>query len=152
MLILSKGNKMKKMFFLCVMSLLLCSISHASDNADIAIEVRADDQFIGVIGKAMYTGKAIEVVTFDKSVGREETISPYAYIYEILDKESKKDGAYFIKCRNQLGVKFTGSLDLTDSLHPKISLISSNGILLVSISEEGREMKKEYLPSMYLGK
>lgn len=142
---------MKKLFFFCVAAWLTCSIGSAAENIDMAIEVRADGQFTGIIGKATYTGKAIEVVTFGKSIGREEIVLPSAYVYEILEKKIQKDGVYNIKCQNQLGIKFSGIMDLTDFIHPKISLKSSSGILLASISSEGTEMRKAYLPLMYLG-
>lgn len=142
---------MKKLFFFYLICWLASSISHASENVDMAIEVRADGQFTGIIGKATYTGKAIEIVTFGKSIGRDDSVLPSAYVYEILEKKTQKDGVYNIKCQNQLGIKFSGVMDLADFLHPKISLKSSNGILLVSISAEGTEMKKTHLPSMYLG-
>ncbi|MBI5187119.1 MAG: hypothetical protein HZA01_15535 [Nitrospinae bacterium] len=142
---------MKKLFFFCAAAWLTCSISSAAENIDMAIEIRADDQFTGIIGKATYTGKAIEVVTFGKSIGREDSVLPSAYVYEILEKKTQKDGIYNVKCQNQLGIKFSGVMDLADFLHPKISLKSPSGILLVSISPEGTEMKKAYLPSMYLG-
>ena len=115
----------------------------------IAIEFRESGKFTGIIGKAYVTEKAIEVVTFAEQNGQ---VIPFAFIEVLLRKESKIDGVYSIKCRNQLGVVSTGTIDLRDRLNPKITLTTDNGITLTNISDDGRKMQKEFLPRVDLGR
>ena len=115
----------------------------------IAIEFQEHGKFTGVIGKAYVTEKAVEVVTFAEQSGQ---VIPFAFIDVILEKESKMDGVYNIKCRNQLGVVSTGTIDLRDKLKPKIVLTTDKGITVTNISDGGRKMKKEFLPKVDLGR
>jgi hypothetical protein len=117
-------------------------------SGSIAIEFQEQGKFMGVIGKAYITEQSVEVVTFAERNGE---IVPFAFIYGILEKESKSDDVYDIKCRNQLGVVSTGTIDLRDRLKPKISLTTDKGITLTNISDSGKKMKKEFLPSVDLG-
>jgi hypothetical protein len=115
----------------------------------IAIEFQENGKFTGVIGKAYVTEAAVEVVTFAQRSGE---VVPFAFIYAILEKESKSDDVYNIKCRNQLGVVSTGFIDLRDKLKPKIALTTDKGITLTNISDGGRKMEKEFLPRVDLGR
>ena len=132
--------------FICVMH----STAFAADiSGSIAFEFQENGKFTGVIGKAYVSEKAVEVVTFADQNG---TVVPFAFIYTILEKETKTDGVYNIKCRNQLGVTSVGTIDLRDRANPKITLKSDKGITLTNISDSGRKMKEEFLPKVDLGK
>ncbi len=133
--------------------LFICSLSStgfaAGLSGSIAIELQEQGRFTGVIGKAYITEQSVEVVTFAERNGE---VVPFAFIDVILGKESKSDGVYNIKCRNQLGVVSTGTIDLRDRLNPKIALTTDKGITLTNISDGGRKMKKEFLPRVDLGR
>ena len=132
--------------FICAMS----STGFAAGlSGSIAIELQEQGKFTGVIGKAYITEQAVEVVTFVEQNGE---VVPFAFIYVILEKENKLDGIYSIKCRNQLGVVSTGTIDLRNRLKPKIALTTDKGITLTNISDGGRKMKKEFLPRVDLGR
>ena len=140
---------MKKVFiclFICAMS----STGFAATLSEsIAIEFQEHGKFMGIIGKAYVTEKAVEVVTFAEQNG---VVIPFAFIDTILEKESKTEGVYNVKCRNQLGVLSTGTIDLHDRLNPKIILTTDKGITVTNISDVGRKMKKEFMPKVDLGK
>src|SRR3972149_7128709 len=140
---------MKKIFlclFICVMS----STSFAASlPQSIAFEFQENGKFTGIIGKAYVTETAVEVVTFAEQSGE---VVPFAFIYTILEKRSQIEGIYNIKCRNQLGVVSTGTIDMHDPLNPKIILTSDKGTTLTNISDGGRKMKKEFLPKVDLGR
>lgn len=140
---------MKKLLiclFICAMS----STGFAAGlSGSIAIELQEQGKFTGVIGKAYITEQSVEVVTFAEQNGE---VVPFAFIYGILEKENKSDDVYNIKCRNQLGVVSTGTIDLRDRLNPKIALTTDEGITLTNISGGGRKMKKEFLPRVDLGR
>jgi len=118
-------------------------------SGSIAIELQEQGKFTGVIGKAYITEQSVEVVTFAERNGE---VVPFAFIYGILEKESKLDDVYNIKCRNQLGVVSTGTIDLRDRMKPKIALTTDKGITLTNISDGGRKMKNEFLSRVDLGR
>lgn len=118
----------------------------------IAVEFRENDKFINIIGKVFYTGDTLEMVTFAEIEGLNGAVSPYAFIYKIIEKESVKENLYHIKCQNQLGVIASGTLDLTNYANPKITLITNRGMIITNISEEGKKFKKKYLPKIDIGK
>lgn len=131
--------------FICAMS----STGFATGlSGSIAIELQEQGKFTGVIGKAYITEQSVEVVTFAERNGE---VVPFAFIYSILEKETKSDDIYNIKCRNQLGVVFIGTIDLRDTMKPKIALTTDKGITLTNISDGGRKMKKEFLTKIDLG-
>lgn len=132
--------------FICALSS-TCFAENLSES--IAFESQEHGKFTGVIGKAYVTDNAIEIVTFAE---RDDEVVPFAFIETILEKESKIESVYNIKCRNQLGVMSTGTIDLRDRLKPKIALISDKGISLTNISNSGRKMKKRFLPRVDLGR
>jgi len=133
--------------------LVVCAMSSLGFAAvlpeSIAIEFQERGKFTGIIGKAYITEKAIEVVTFAEQKG---TVIPYAFIYTILEKESKTDRFYKVKCSNQLGVVSMGTIDLRDRSHPRITLTSDKGITITNIADDGGKMKSEFLPKVDLGK
>jgi len=118
-------------------------------SGSIAIELQEQGKFTGVIGKAYITEQSVELVTFAERNGE---VVPFAFLCGIFEKESKSDDVYNIKCRNQLGVVFTGTIDLRDRLKLKIALTTDKGITLTNISYGGRKMKKEFLPRVDLGR
>ena len=144
------GEKNMKKVFVC---LFICAMSStgfaAALSESIAIEFQEHGKFTGIIGKAYVTEKAVEVVTFAEQNG---VVIPFAFIDTILEKESKTEGVYNVKCRNQLGVLSTGTIDLHDRLNPKIILTTDKGITVTNISNVGRKMKKEFMPKVDLGK
>lgn len=121
----------------------------ASLPQSIAFEFQEHGKFTGIIGKAYVTETAVEVVTFAQQSGE---VVPFAFIYTIFEKRSQTEGIYYIKCRNQLGVVSTGTIDVRDPLNPKVTLTSDKGITLTNISDGGRKMKKEFLPRVDLGR
>ena len=133
--------------------LFICAMSStgfpAGLSGSVAIELQEQGKFTGVIGKAYITEQSVEVVIFAEQNGE---VVPFAFIYDILEKENKSDDVYNIKCRNQLGVVSTGTIDLRDRLNPKIALTTDKGITLTNISGGGRKMKKEFLPRVDLGR
>jgi hypothetical protein len=139
-----------KKILLC---LFICQMSStgfaASLPQSIAFEFQEHGKFTGIIGKAYVTETAVEVVTFAQQSGE---VVPFAFIYTILEKRSQVEGTYNIKCRNQLGVVSTGTIDVRDPLNPKVTLTSDKGITLTNISDNGRKMKKEFLPRVDLGR
>jgi len=118
-------------------------------SGSIAIELQEQGKFTGIIGKAHITETAVEIVTFAVKSGE---VVPFAFIYTILEKRSQIEALYSIKCRNQLGVISTGTIDIRDPLKPKMTLTSDKGITITNISNGGRKMKKEFLPKVDLGK
>ncbi len=135
---------------ICVFICALSSTGFAAAlSGSIAIEFQEHGKFTGVIGKAFVTEKAVEVVTFAEQRG---VVIPFAFIYAILEKESKIDSIYNIKCQNQLGVVSTGVIDLSDRVKPKIVLTTDKGITLTNISDGGRKMKRDFLPTVDLGR
>jgi hypothetical protein len=142
---------MMKRILLClfVVFVIPTTVLSASLPQTVAFEFQEHGKFTGVIGKAYITEAAIEIVTFAES---NEEIVPFAFIDTILEKQTKTDGLYSVKCRNQLGVISTGTIDIRDQLKPKITLTSDKGIALTGISEAGRRMKAKFLPKMNLGK
>jgi len=136
--------------FICLFICMMSSTGFAASLSEsIAFEFQEHGKFTGVIGKAYLTDNAVEIVTFAEQSGE---VVPFAFIYTILEKESKTEDVYNIKCRNQLGVVSTGTIDLRDRLKPKITLTTDKGIILTNISDSGRRMKKEFLPRVDLGK
>jgi hypothetical protein len=133
--------------------LFMCAISStglaASLPQSIAIEFQEQGKFTGIIGKAHVTETAVEIVTFAEKSGE---VVPFAFIDTVLENRSQIDGFYNLKCRNQLGVVSTGTIDVRDPLKPKIKLTSENGITITNISDRGRKMKKQFLPKVDLGK
>lgn len=140
---------MKKVF-ICLFICAMPSTGFAAALSEsIAIEFQEHGKFTGIIGKAYVTEKAVEVVTF---VVQNGVVIPFAFIDTILEKENKTEGVYNVKCRNQLGVLSTGTIDLHDRLNPKIILTTDKGITVTNISNVGRKMKKEFMPKVDLGK
>jgi hypothetical protein len=140
---------MKKILFCLFICVIPSTLFGASFPQSIAFEFQEHGKFTGIIGKAYVTETAIEVVTFAKNNGE---VVPFAFIYTILEKRSQNGGLYNIKCRNQLGVVSTGTIDIRDPLKPIMTLTSEKGITITNISDGGRKMKKEFLPKVDLGK
>lgn len=135
---------------ICLFIIAMSSTGFASGlSGSIAIELQEQGKITNVIGKAYITEQSVEVVTFAEQNGE---VVPFAIIYVILEKESKSDDVYNIKCRNQLGVVSTGTIDLRDRLKPKITLTTGKGITLTNISDGGRKIRKEFLPRVDLGR
>ena len=136
--------------FICLFILTMSSAGFAASlSGSIAFEFQEHGKFTGVIGKAYITGQSVEVVTFAEKSGE---VVPFAFIYTILERQSQIEGLYNIKCRNQLGVVSTGTIDIRDPLKPKMTLTSDKGITITNISDGGRKMKREFLPKVDLGK
>ena len=134
----------------CILIWAMSSMGFAAGlSGSIAIELQEHGKFTGVVGKAYITEQSVEVVTFAERNGE---LVPFAFIYAILEKESKSNDVYNIKCRNQLDVVSIGTIDLRDRLKPKIALTTDKGITLTNISDSGRKMKREFLPRVDLGR
>lgn len=142
-------------YFTCLFAFAVISLSSAAFAADffhgsIAVEHQEEGKFTGIIGKAWLTEQAIEIVTFAQNDSG--GIVPFAFIEIILEKKNDAEGVFNVKCRNQLGIISTGTIDLRDGLNPKIFLKTDTGIILTNISNAGREMKNKFLPSVDLGR
>lgn len=140
---------MKKLFLFFFIFIIISKIFASDSPVTVAFEFQEKGKFSGIIGKAYIKDTTIEIVTFAEL---DDEIIPFAYIYTILEKQNQVKGLYNIKCKNQLGVTSTGTIDMRDRLNPKITLISDTGIILTNISEGGRKMKDKYLPKVNLGK
>ena len=140
---------MKKILFCLFICAISTTVFAASFPQSIAFEFQEHGKFIGIIGKAYITETAVEIVTFAEKNGE---VVPFAFIETILEKRSQIEGFYIIKCRNQLGVVSTGTIDIRDPLKPKMTLTTDKGIVMTNISDGGRKMKKEFLPKVDLGK
>jgi len=138
---------MKRAILLILLLISVCSVCHARA---IAIEMREDGKFTEGIGRAWVEGDSIEVVMFVKGLTK-DNIQPNAVTYKILEKSSVREGVYHIKCRNQFGVVASGTLDMSDYVRPKLTLITDLGIVLTNISKDGLAMKKAYIPNVDLG-
>ena len=57
---------MKRMLLGIILFLIMCSNYYAQS---IAVELRENGKFVGIIGKVFYTGEAIKMVTFAKING-----------------------------------------------------------------------------------
>jgi hypothetical protein len=145
-----EGEIMMKKILFCFLICVIPSMVFASSfPQSIAFEFQEHGKFTGIIGKAYITETAVEIVTFAEKDGM---VVPFAFIDALLEKRSQIEGLYSIKCRNQLGVVSTGTLDIRDPLKPKITLTSDKGVTATNISEGGRKMKKKFLPKVDLGK
>jgi hypothetical protein len=134
---------------LLIVFMIPMAVLAASLPQTIAFEFQEHGKFTGVIGKAYITEAAIEIVTFAENNGE---IVPFAFIETVLEKQDKTDGLYGVKCRNQLGVISTGTIDIRNQLKPKITLVTETGITLTNISEAGMRMKAKFLPKINIGK
>jgi len=118
--------------------------------APIAIETRVNNKFNGYIGKLDFDYlETIAVVTFGR--GALGTVNCLPTVYKIIEKEMKPFNIYHIKAANQYGIILSGFIDVSDKLNPKVKLLLEGGTLITNISSEGREMKKKYIPNVFLG-
>ena len=116
----------------------------------IEFQVQSSAKFPGIIGKALIMDNSIDIVTFSQYSKDSNRTSVNAWIYEILEKNSSFKGSYHIKCRNQLGVIASGTIDTqTDKL--KITLITDTGYIITNISNEGRKLKQKLIPNIDIG-
>lgn len=143
-----------KTILLCLILLLVPIICYASD-ADsgygtlIAIEIRANDKFSGIIGKLEYTGETIDLVTFQKGLFGGVIVLPE--VCQITEKTINSPGVHHIKCRNQYGTIASGTIDFHDRAFPKITLVRESGQVITNISKEGKKLHNEYIPKVTLG-
>ncbi len=140
---------MRKLFLSIIICLISSSCFAVTLSGSVAIELQEQGRFTGIIGKAYITEKALEVVTFAE---RDGEIIPFAFIYEVIEREGGPEGFYKVKCKNQLGVITTGSIDLRDLQKPKILLTTCDGITITNISDDGRKFKERFIPKVSLGK
>ena len=141
---------MKRILFcLLVVFVIATTVFADSFPQTIAFEFQEHGKFTGVIGKAYVTETAIEIVTFVENNGE---IVPFAFIETLIEMQAKTDGLYSVKYRNQLGVVSTGTIDISNQLKPKITLISDTGITLTNISEAGTRMKAKFIPKINIGR
>ncbi len=143
---------MKRMLATCLLALALSSPSYATDNDSgygtlIAIEVREHGQFNGVFGKLEYTARTIDVVTFHLS----ERVIVLPQVCKLLEKTTTNKGTHSLKCRNQYGATFQGTIDFRDQAKPTVTLVGEGGHVYTNISKETREMKQKYIPNIELG-
>ena len=134
---------MKNILFCLLICVIPSTLLGAPFPQSIAFEFQEHGKFTGIIGKAYITETAVEIVTFAEKSGE---VVPFAFIYTILEKLSQIEALYGIKCRNQLGVISTGTIDIRDPLKPKMTLTSDKGITITNISDGGRKMKRNSCP------
>ena len=116
----------------------------------IEFQVQSSSKFPGIIGKALIMDNSIDIVTFSQYSKGSNRTSTNAWIYEVLEKESRLNGMYHIKCRNQLGVIASGTID-TQTDRPKITLITDSGYIITNISNEGMKLKQKLIPNVDIG-
>lgn len=148
-----------KTMILCIVFLLsafsLCQSAQGESLAKatiapVAIETRANNKFNGFIGTLNFDAlQTMTVVTFGRGAFGQVVCLPA--VYKILEEEMKPFNIYHIKAENQYGIILSGIVDVSDKLNPKITLVLEGGILITNISAEGRHMKKEYIPKIFLG-
>lgn len=114
---------MKKILILfCITVTAIFSVCYATDDDSgygtlIAVEVKVNGQFNGVIGKLGYTGRTIELVTFSLGAFPSllgERIIVLPQVYEVLEKTITARGVHHIKCQNQYGAIASGTIDFRD--------------------------------------
>lgn len=133
----------------------LCQVAQGenlakSTIAPIAIETRANNKFNGFIGTLNFDApQTMTVVTFSRGALGGVVCLPT--IYKIIEEERKSFNIYHIKAENQYGITLSGTVNVSDKSSPKITLVLDNGILITNISDEGRKIKKEYIPKVFLG-
>ena len=116
----------------------------------IEFQVQAPAKFPGIIGKALIMDNSIDIVTFSQYSKDSNRTSVNAWIYKIFEKNSRFKGIYHIKCRNQLGVIASGTID-TQTEKPKITLITDSGYIITNISNEGMKLKQKLIPNVDIG-
>ena len=145
---------MTKIILICLLVLLVPIICYATDTDSgygtlIAVEIRVNNKFSGIIGKLEYTGETIDLVTFQKGLLREVIVLPE--VCQIIEKTINSEGVHHIKCRNQYGTIASGTIDFHDRVAPKITLVRESGHVITNISQEGKKLQKEYIPKITLG-
>ena len=113
----------------------------------IAVEVRVNGQFNGVVGKLEYTGTTVDLVTFSLH----ERIIVLPEVCEVREKTITAKGVHHIRCQNQYGAITSGTIDFRDRSKPQITLVRQGGHVLTNISKEGKEMQMKYIPTIDLG-
>ena len=142
-------------FAFVLSSFSLCQVAQGenlakSTIAPIAIETRANNKFNHFIGTLNFDAlQTMTIVTFSR--GALGTVVCLPTIYKILEEEKKPFNIYHIKAENQYGITLSGIVNVSDKLNPKITLVLESGILITNISDEGRQMKKKYIPKVFLG-
>jgi len=142
---------MKKILFFIIF-MAIFSVCYAADDDSgygtvIAVEVKVNGQFNGVVGKLEYTGKTIDLVTFSLH----ERIIVLPQVYEVLEKTITQKGVHYIKCQNQYGAIASGTIDFRDRAKPQITLVGQGGHVFTNISKEAKEMQIKYIPKIDLG-
>jgi hypothetical protein len=138
-----------RLAIVCLLVIALPSVvAAASFPQGIAFEFQEKGRFMGVIGKAELTEKALEIVTFIEQDGNAIPFSYYNFIVSI--SEPVKN-IFIVECQNPLGVIFEGTIDLRDRLHPLIKLTAENGVTITNISEGGKKLKQKLIPKVFLG-
>jgi len=121
--------------------------------APIAIESRAGDKFDDVVGM-LNVGLGEDVESFQVILFfrvSDSKVGPLMRRLQILEIEQPERRLYKITCENDAGMKYSGTIDMRRVAQPKVELVSKTGAKLTTISEEGREFKRKYLPNVYLG-
>lgn len=142
---------MKRVLF-CFIFIILFSVCYATDDDSgygtvIAVEIKVNGQFNGVVGRLEYTGRTIDLVTFSLH----ERVLVGSQVYEVLEKTISEKGVHHIKCQNQYGVIASGTIDFRDRSKPQITLVGQGGHVFTNISKEAKEMQMKYIPKIFLG-
>ncbi len=144
-----------KRVFLYVIILVMHSICYAGDPDSgygtlIAVEIRVNNEFTGIVGKLEYTGKTVDIVTFGLGVAGVGVVA-LPEVCNIIQKTINSRGVHHIKCENQYGTVASGTIDLRDSLKPKITLVRESGTVITNISDQGKTWQKKNIPNIPLG-
>jgi hypothetical protein len=150
--------KMRKMIFCFLFLLCAFSICQRAQSeslskttiAPIAIETRANNKFNGFIGTLDFDAlQTVAIVVFHRvGFGR---VGCLPTVYKVLEEEMRPNSIYHVKAENQYGIILSGIVDVSEKLNPKIALVLEGGILITNISAEGRQMKNEFIPKVFLG-
>jgi len=151
---LDGGHRMKRVFF-CFIILIMHSICYGGDPDSgygtlIAVEIRVNNEFTGIVGKLEYTGRTVDMVTFGPGVAGIGIIA-LPEVCNVIEKTINSKGVHHIKCENQYGTVASGTIDFHDSLKPKVTLVRESGHVITNISNEGKGWQKRNIPNILLG-
>ena len=151
---LDRGHRMKRLFF-CFIILIMRSISYAGDPDSgygtlIAVEIRVNNEFAGIVGKLEYTGKTVDIVTFGPGIAGIGVVA-LPEVCNIIGTTIKGKGVHHIKCENQYGTVASGIIDFHDPLKPKITLVRESGHIITNISNQGKAWQERNIPNILLG-
>ncbi len=151
-----EGEKMFKKILFSILIIVFANSVCLARNPDtgygthIDIEIKAGDNISykpPIVGSLEYTGNSIDIVTFTDGIAGIGIITQ-AWVYLITGKKVVKKGVHHIQCKNQYGVKASGTIDFRDEFKPLINLVIENSNMITNITKEGKNWFKKNLPNI----